>query len=663
VLGIRQKLVTLKTRQATIGFVLILIAGLLVQHQGMASTASVEQQRALFHEAETALEKGDRQQFSALLKDLQDYPVRAYLEYDDFAKSLAIKTPQQVKQFLQHNKEYPFAYHLRTRWLSLLAKRQRWKTYLQFYDGRSAVKFKCLQLTAKIKTGQLANINSEIRKLWLTGYSQPEQCDLPFQHFLKTADDTEQAIWLRIEKAFAARRPALAKYLAKKLPEEARKQVDLWYQAHRKPEKYLPQLASATDTELNRKIIIHCLQRMARRDSLKARAQWVKLRDRFKFNQHQINLIDKRIALSAALQHKPESKQLLKQLPDDIKTDTAHLWLARIHLRDEDWIGLIKTINAMPKHLSAESEWVYWLARAYEEAGKADKARQIFDKLASKSTYYGFLAADRIDRSYHIVQQRATAENSFDEVALLKQNIHLLRARELFFLNRLLDARREWFQGIRKLKQKQIRQAATMASSWKWHDNAIKTVAKTPHRSDYDLRFPMPYRKQVAAQAEINQLDLSVIYGVMRRESLFDPLARSRVGALGLMQLMPATARRVAKSLGMKRPQQKEIMSVTNNIQLGAKYFRSVLNRFENNVSLAAAAYNAGPRNVKRWLPEKDNLPADLWVETVPFKETRNYVQAVLAYATIFDKHLGKNVQISSRMDDIKPEYSPATKK
>ena len=350
-------------------------------------------------------------------------------------------------------------------------------------------------------------------------------------------------------------------------------------------------------------------------------------------------------------------------MPDAIKTDTAHLWLARIHLRDEDWIGLIKTITAMPKHLSAESEWVYWLARAYEEAGKAEKARQIFDKLATKSTYYGFLAADRIDRSYHIVQKKAAAENSFDEDQLLGQNIHLLRARELFFLGRQLDARREWFQGIRKLSQQQIRQAATMASSWKWHDNAIKTVAKTPHRNDYDLRFPMPYREQVARQAQKNELDLSVIYGVMRRESLFDPLAHSRVGALGLMQLMPSTARRVAKSLGMKRPKQDDILSVQNNIELGTRYFRSVLNRFENNVSLAAAAYNAGPRNVKRWLPEKETLPADLWVETVPFKETRNYVQAVLAYATIFDKHLGKNVQISSRMDDVKPEYSSIVNK
>jgi soluble lytic murein transglycosylase len=233
----------------------------------------------------------------------------------------------------------------------------------------------------------------------------------------------------------------------------------------------------------------------------------------------------------------------------------------------------------------------------------------------------------------------------------------LLRARELFFLNRTLEARREWFQGIRKLNQEEIKQAASMASSWKWHDNAIKTVAKTGFHKDYDLRFPMPYRELVMGQVEKHELDPSVIYGLIRRESLFDPLAKSKVGALGLMQLMPYTARRVAKQLGLKRPAQGDILEVDNNIRLGTQYFKTVLDQFDDNVPLAAAAYNAGPKNVQKWLPQEQPLSADLWVETVPFKETRNYIQAVLAYATIFDKHLGQEVQISSRMQDIRSDY------
>ena len=633
----------------------LLISPLTVQAN--AVTKTLEQQRLLFKQAERALSYSNSKQFEKLLDELETYPVVGYLEYDAFRKKLRRVSSSEVKLFLDKYKGYPFSYRLLSKWLKLLAKRGDWTGYLSFYDGRSAVKFKCLALTARLNTGQTKNINSEIEKIWSTGYSQPEQCDLPFKHFLQTTDNVSEPIWHRIEKAFKARRPSLAKYLAKKLNDKDRELVNEWYKAHRHPAKRLPKLAKQDDTQINRKIIIHALHRLARKNSLQAKTQWDGIKSKFQFDEEQKDRINKRIALSSAYQHKAVSKQLLQQLPDKLKSDNVHLWLARIHLRDEDWIGLIKTITAMPEHLKSESEWVYWLARAYGSAGHEVKSADIYTGLANRSTYYGFLAADKISVDYQINQQQAAADTSFTEQQLLDKSEHLLRARELFFLDRLLDARREWFQGIRKLNQQEIKQAASIASTWKWYDNAIKTVAKTKHRSDYDLRFPMPFKQQVMLNVEKNNLDLSVIYGVMRRESLFDPLAKSRVGALGLMQLMPSTARRVAKSLGMKKPRQNDILSVSNNIKLGTRYFKTVLNRFDKNVSLAAAAYNAGPGNVKKWLPEKETLPADLWVETIPFKETRNYVQAVLAYATIFDKHLGKKVQISSRMDDVKASY------
>jgi soluble lytic murein transglycosylase len=469
-------------------------------------------------------------------------------------------------------------------------------------------------------------------------------------------------LWLRIEKAFKARRPSLAGYLAKKLekPEDRRK-VAQWVQAHRKPAESLKAMAKAADSPINRKILLHALDRLARRDSEKAMALWEDLRHRFDFSEDERGGIDRRIALSSALQHRPRAKELLARLPNRLKTDTVHLWLARINLRDEDWIGLIRSIEAMPPRLADEAEWVYWLARAYDEAGKEGRARELFSKLARRGSYYGFLAADRIDRPYAIEQQSIAGDQPVDENRLLEGNPNLLRARELFFVGRRDDARREWFQGLRKLDQKQIRQAASIAARWKWYDNAIKTVARTPHRKDYKLRFPMPFREQVLASAGQQDLDLSIVYGLMRRESLFDPLARSRVGALGLMQLMPTTARRVARRLGWNKPKTDDILEVGNNIRLGTSYFRSVLDRFDANIPLAAAAYNAGPKNVQRWLPKGEPLPADIWVETVPYKETRNYVQAVLAYATIFDKHLNRPVRISSRMAEVRPDYGSST--
>ena len=401
---------------------------------------------------------------------------------------------------------------------------------------------------------------------------------------------------------------------------------------------------------------MHAIDRLARKDSLKALEYWNLIRDNFEFTQAQKNQSQLRIALSAALQHEPEARALLASLDPSIMNDQAYLWLARIQLRGRDWPGLKETINRMPSHLQQENEWQYWLSRSMEAEGQLVDSLGLLEQLSGKSSYYGFLAADKLNRDYHIEQENA-ASSEIDEETFLSANPHLLRARELYYLDRLVDAKREWFQALRYLDHDGIKQAATLASRWKWHDSAIRTVAKTPHRNDYSLRFPMPYKRQVLEYAQARELDPSLIYGVMRRESLFDPLARSSVGALGLMQLMPSTARLVARSLGMKRPRKSDILHVENNIRFGTHYLRTVMDRFDNNVALAAAAYNAGPRNVQRWLPRDSSMSADLWVETVPFGETRNYVQAVLAYSTVFDKSLGRNTLMSSRMGDIRTEY------
>ena len=621
------------------------------------SQANIEHQRDLFRDASKALSANNLARYAVLLEQLEGYPVKAYLEYDRFLKRLPHANNSEVKTFLDEHKNYPFAFKLRGEWLSVLASRQDWPNYLLFFDNRNYTRLKCIAFKARLKLGLTDNIQKDIEKVWLRGYSQPNECNSPFKYFLSHHSQPDKIIWLRIEKAFKARRPALAKYLGKKLDKPAQLLVTKWYDSHQRPGKMLPSLANNDDTEINRKIITHTIIRLARKDSLSARNNWLTLSSKFSFTQDQRNSISQRIAISAAHQKVSVAGDLLDDLPDDIKNDQAYLLLARIHLKQKNWSGLVKTISRMPKHLHEDNEWQYWLARASEALGDKSRSEPIFVSLATKPSYYGFLAADKLNQPYKILQESASTEAKLNEPELLSSNIHLLRARELFFLDRITDANREWFQALRHLDAPAIKQAATLASSWKWHDRAIKTVARTSHRRDYTLRFPMPYREKVMTHALAKQLDPSIIYGVMRRESLFDPQAKSRVGALGLMQLMPATARSVAKGLGLKKPRQADILKVENNINFGTQYFRTVLNRFGNNVSLAAAAYNAGPSNVKRWLPSTETVPADLWVEIIPYKETRNYVQGVLAYATVFDTFLDKNTRISSRMANVKPNY------
>ncbi len=621
-----------------------------------AQATTFESQRKLFREATAALERKQISRFRQLLRELEDYPAQPYLEFDLFRRQASKVKPAQAERFFERFADYPFVYHARGTYLSTLAKRRDWDNFLRFWDSRENTRLQCYAFQARLALDRLDGLEDEIARVWLRGYSQPAQCDTAFAHYLENHSDPEAVIWLRIEKAFSARRPNLARYLGRKLDPAERAAVDTWYRAHLRPERTLKRLAEAADTTRNRAIIAHAIDRLARRDSLRALEFWNLLRDDFAFTQAQIDQSQRRIALSAAYQHLPEAQTLLANLDPAIMNDQAYLWLARIQLRGRDWSGLLETIKRMPAHLHDENEWQYWLSRALEAEGRLVESLDLLERLADKSSYYGFLAADKLERDYRIEQEDA-ASVEVDEDAFLADNPHMLRARELYFLDRLVDAKREWFQALRYLDHDRIRQAATLASKWQWHDSAIRTVAKTRHRNDFSLRFPTPYKQQVMELAQKKELDPSLIYGVMRRESLFDPLARSKVGALGLMQLMPSTARRVARSLGMKRPRKADILHVENNIRFGTHYLKSVMNRFDNNVALAAAAYNAGPRNVRRWLPRDEQMSADLWVETVPFSETRNYVQAVLAYATVFDKSLGKRTLMSSRMGVIRPDY------
>lgn len=623
-------------------------------------SASFEKQRALFSDASHALKKGQISRFNQLLSQLQDYPATPYLEYDYFRRYISRFELKEAEQFLQRYQDFPFAYHARGKLLDRLAKQQNWDAYLKFFDGRDSTRLKCLAFKARLQQGvaehEVKPLLDDIASVWNRGYSQPSVCDPAFAFFLENREQVEADIWQRIEKAFSARRPKLARYLSKKLPESEREQVDLWYRAHTRPDKTLPVLLKADSTAVKRPIVLHGLERQARKDALQARQFWQELQSKYEFTDTERAQINRRIALSAAYQHLPEARHLLAELPADVKNDQAHLWLARMQIRSRDWTGLVTTIDSMPPHLKEENEWQYWLAKALERDGQLQRSMSLLESLSQKTSYYGFLSADKLRRQY-VIQQQAVTNLEFDAEALLDANPNLLRARELFFLDRIVDAKREWFQAMRKLDQQQIKQAAVLASRWKWYDSAIRTVAKTPHRSDYALRFPTPYKKLVMENAELTQLDPSVVYGVMRRESLFDPLARSSAGALGLMQLMPGTARVVARSLGLKKPQRSDILSVSNNIRLGTNYFRTVMNRFDDNVTLAAAAYNAGPNNVKRWLPDSEVMAPDLWVETVPFRETRNYVKAVLAYATVFDRSFGNKTTMSARMLPIKAVY------
>ena len=278
----------------------------------------------------------------------------------------------------------------------------------------------------------------------------------------------------------------------------------------------------------------------------------------------------------------------------------------------------------------------------------------MFRELAQQRDYFGFLAADQLGLSYQMQQHPIKPNQGI--LMELEQRPAIQRARELFDLKMTLDARREWFYTTQSLNEEQLIQAALLAHQWGWHDRAIITVAQTEYRDDLEIRFPLVYQEQVIKNAGHYGLDPAWIMGIVRQESAFMEDARSPVGALGLMQLMPATGAQTARQLRIPLHSQYGLLQADKNLQIGSGYLSAMLNRFGGNAVMATAAYNAGPHRVKSWQPQQQALPAELWAELIPFEETRNYVRRVLAYTAVFEWRMDRPITpLQKRLQPVPP--------
>ena len=316
---------------------------------------------------------------------------------------------------------------------------------------------------------------------------------------------------------------------------------------------------------------------------------------------------------------------------------------------------MVLRIKTLPDDLAKREEWRYWQARAREAQGHATEAEETYLALTESLSFYGLMSADRLDLSYPVSSQSLEAEAEVIKRMAIKPE--LVIAREYFFADLHKQARRYWQRGIKGLSEAELRAATALARDWQWPDRAITTANRAGVRGDWSIQYPLPYQSQVAEQADIQGIAPEWVYGVMRRESLFMPEVASHAGAVGLMQLMPATAKDVASWIGYR--QRLDLAKPDLNIRLGSRYLRHVLEQFDGNLVMATAAYNAGPGRVKSWMPEGQSLAADFWIVTMPYTETRNYVQAVLTHMAAFEWQMHQRVtRLEQRLRPIPSEAS-----
>lgn len=621
----------------------------LIALSSLSYANDITQQRWQFDLAVEALEAKDWESFDQLSAGLQDYPLYYYLRYHYLKPRLFEVSQSEIRTFLKRYGNTYFGDSLRLDWLNQLAKMGDWASFIQFYTPQKSTSLQCHYLHARLMMGQQRRATLEqAKKLWLVGKSQPNACDPVFEYLYSSGLINNAMLWERISLAMKKGRVGLASAMAKRLDSADMALATRWQEMHRRPAATLAEF-NEPDSPLVREIIRHGIARLARTDFELANQYWNKYQQQYAFSIQQIGEMQRDFALASVKHDHPDALKWLTSVNKNFLNDKVSLTRIKLALRTQNWPALLDFIIELPEKEQNSLQWRYWLARALEQTGKSRQAQRVYRKLARERDYYGFLAAERINAKYRL-QHRSITFTPAEQTQLMK-NPSIAGAYEFYQLGQLksetgtkwiLNARREWQYAVNHLNSREQAVAAALASRWRWYDRALITAAKAGYYDDLDVRFPLAYYPNFAAGASNQNIDLAWVYGITRQESLFMSEVRSHAGALGLMQLMPATGRHVARKIGLSLRSTRDILDIDTNISLGTAYLRQMLERFNGNYMLATAAYNAGPNRAKRWAEENACVPADVWVELIPFNETRKYVRRVLFYTRVFESRLGQ---------------------
>ncbi|CAN7356804.1 transglycosylase SLT domain-containing protein [Pseudomonas solani] len=604
-----------------------------------AQAVPLAQQRQMYDEAKRALAKGDSGPYKRYANALADYPLEPYLAYDELTARLKWASNDEIEKFLAEHGDLPQANWMKLRWLRWLAERGEWKTFVNYYDPKmNFTELDCLYGQYQIKNGLKAEGYKSAEKLWLVGKSQPEACDVLFDLWRAEGQMTEQMRWRRAKLAAEARNYGLASFLVKGLP-TLQTQGKLLLDVAQNPQMLSQTARFAPADKAMGDVVGLGLRRLARQDPEKAMALLDGYAARMKFSSSEKVAIAREIGLTLAKRYDPRALKLMTQYDPKLRDNTVSEWRARLLLRLGQWDDAYKLTKQMPAELANTNRWRYWQARSLQLAQpQSAEAARLYQPLAKERDFYGFLAADRIQTPYQLNNKPLALDPRL--VQKVRNTAGIRRALEFHDRGQIVDGRREWYYVSRLFSRDEMVAQAKLAYDMQWYFPAIRTISQAQYWDDLDIRFPMAHRGALTQQARLRGLHSSWVFAITRQESAFMADARSGVGAMGLMQLMPGTAKETARKFGIPLASPQQALNPDVNIQLGAAYLSQVHGQFNGNRVLASAAYNAGPGRVRQWLKGANHLAFDVWVESIPFDETRQYVQNVLSYSVIYGQKL-----------------------
>jgi len=601
----------------------------------IAQAATPTQNREWFEQARLALNKSDERAFKLLRAQLENYPLTPYLDIWLARKALKKGNDGLVEQTLIQHANIPESRNLRIAWLKYLAKHGEWEQVIKLFDAHPEDRAR-LPETAMVATWHSGKSEQAIALFsshWIKDKKISTFTEKLRQNWKKAGHPTLNERWQRIGNYARHGKWKKIKREALHLPKETQPLITYWHQVQNEPVMMLNQWPENIDPLTAELILNDGLIRLARSDAGKAWHLLLQLSPKVTIAEEKLATLKRQLALRAARQHMLEAGEWLSQLPESQHSVETRSWQARIYILHHDWKKTLAVIDAMPTEERQLSNWLYWKARALEMTGRSELARPLYLLLANDRGYYSFLSSERL--GVPLKFNHSGIEASPEEIKMISQLPAIQRAYEWLQLDSAGKASREWNMALHGKSRATWRAAATLATEWNWYDQAIRAAYKADENDALVARFPLGFEDAVSAASNESGLTTASIWSIIRQESAFNRQATSYVGAKGLMQLMPRTARGVAKKLNLGSSH-SDLFSPKVNVRLGSAYLAEMNERF-GNLALAAAAYNAGPHRVSLWVKRTPFDGAESWVEGIPFNETRRYVQQVMAFIAVYE--------------------------
>ena len=672
---------------------------------GAAEPPTLPAARALFLDLRAARKAGDRPRAQRLRARLDGYPLAPYADYEQLMARLYNTSGAAARRFVEAHTRSPLGVRFLGHYLDAAGRGRRWGDYLSAATREpNAEKLRCYYARAKRGRGQEGEAWRLAERLFLSPTSVHDACDPLFELWRARGGLRDELVWERARLAFAARQGGLLRYIASLAPADPA--LEALKRVYREPQRAL-KLAAALDPPRRAEVLALGLERLARYDPARALRHYQSLSTEVLPNEQHAR-VAAAIARGGIVQREERVRDWvdarLARWGDDRLTALRLRWA----LAESDWAAIAAHVPALSAASRREGVWRYWRARALEARGEAGAARALWAELAAERSYYGFLSADRLGQPYayreraprsplaHLpdkpsekslsekplsdkappdkaLSEKSPSENSLSEKAPSEKappgeppdkppsnkappdkspadaslppwaRAMLRRVRELYAIDEPSLAQSEWTHALPRLGAQQQLELGRIAAAQGWYRLAIDAANAGRHWDALELRFPLAFAAEFQRRAESQAVPAGELMAIARRESAFSPVVRSPAGARGLMQLMPSTGRALARRQG-RRFNARDLYSVPHNLDLGSAYYRHLLDRFDGCRPLALAAYNAGPSRVRRWLG--GDRPLDIWIETIPYPGTRDYVKAVLAYSVVFEHRLGRRAAL-----------------